>query len=417
MIQTHTLSNGLRVMMERMPHLRSVSIGAWVKAGSMLETPSENGLAHLLEHMAFKRTKHRSARQLAEEMDAIGGHMNAATSKLYTVYYAKVTDTDLPKAIDLLADITCRPTIDPEDLAKEKNVIIEEIAMVDDSPEDTVYDLLNDALYRGQSLSMPITGTREHVIGYTQDDVQAFRQKYYTPANTVIAVAGHFKAESLLDMLEQQFGAWQGNNEADFPPNQANVQPVQLACDKRSEQTHICLGYRGIPYEAPGKYAMMALNTLFGGGVSSRLFQRVREEKGLVYSIYSAPSSYPGCGDFAICAAAAPGSAARVIREILEECSRLLRDGVSEQELEQAKAQLRTGFVLSQESAYARMSSLGMQSLLRSKVTLPSQTLRGITRVTPKAVMAMAQHIFTQQPSMAVVGRNAEKLVNKQGLV
>lgn len=414
MIHTHTLSNGLRVIMERMPSLRSVSIGVWVKAGSMLELPQENGLSHLMEHMAFKRTQTRSARQLAEEMDAIGGHMNAATSKLYTVYYAKVTDTDLEKAVDLLADITCRPLIDPQDLAKEKNVVAEEIAMVDDSPEDTVYDLLNEALYQGQSLAMPITGTREQIAAYTQADLAAFRSKHYTPANAVIAVAGHFKVDTFVAMLEQHFGGWHGTTEADFPPNRANAQPVSLARDKRSEQTHLCLGYEGIHHEDPRKYAMMALNALFGGGVSSRLFQRVREEKGLVYSIYSAPSSYPGCGDFAVYAAAAPRSAARVVHEVLDEGDRLLKEGISEQELAQAKAQLRTGFVLSQESAYSRMSSLGTQALLRSKVTLPAQTLRGIDRATVKAVMALAKQLFSQQPSMAVVGRNADRLISEK---
>ena len=411
MIETYTLSNGLRVIMERMPQLRSTSIGVWVKAGSMLEMPQENGISHLMEHMAFKGTQRRSARDLAEEMDAIGGHMNAATSKLYTAYYAKVCDSDLNKAVDILADIVCDPLIAEEDLEKEKSVISEEIAMVDDYPEENVFDLLHEALYQGQSLAMPIIGTREGVQSYTRQQVIDYRRTHYNAQNTVISVAGRFKREDLLAMLEESFGSWEEGEEAQYPLTSSNAVPKRLYKDKKSEQTHICLGYEGLPQGDKRRYVMNVFNTIFGGGVSSRLFQKVREDQALVYSIYSSPSSYPGCGDLIVYSAATPKNSPLVIAQIQEEVQRLMRDGISDKELSQAKAQLRTSFVLSQESAYARMSHLGTRHLLGIPISSPAQTLRGIERVTEKMVLGLAGDIFSQTPSIAAVGRGASKLV------
>lgn len=411
MIETYILSNGLRLIMERMPHLRSTAIGVWVKAGSMLERQEENGISHLMEHMAFKGTQRRSARELAEEMDAIGGHMNAATSKLYTAYYAKVCDSDLDKAADILADIVCHPLISQEDLEKEKSVITEEIAMVDDYPEDNVFDLLHEALYHGQSLAMPIIGTREGVLGYTRQQVVDYRKAHYNANNTVISVAGSFKREELIAVLEDKFGGWEGGEEAEYPLTLANTSPGRLYRDKKSEQTHICLGYAGLPQGDKRRYAMMVFNTIFGGGVSSRLFQKVREEQALVYSIYSSPAAYPGCGDFTVYSAATPKNSPRVISQIHEEADKLIMEGVSAKELAQAKAQLRTSFVLSQESAYARMSHLGTQCLLGAPMQSPAQTLRGIERVTEKMVISLAKEIFSQTPSMAVVGKGSAKLL------
>lgn len=411
MIETFTLQNGLRLIMERMPHLRSTSIGVWVKTGSMLEKPSENGISHLIEHMAFKGTLRRSARELAEEMDAIGGHMNAATSKLYTAYYAKVCDSDLEKAADILSDITCHPLIKEEDLEKEKSVIAEEIAMVDDYPEENVFDLLHEALYDGQALSMPIIGTREGVQSYSRNQVVDYRKLYYNADNAVISVAGSFKRDSLIAIMEEYFGTWERGEEAGYPPTKANAFPRQLYKEKKSEQTHICLGYAGLPHGDKRRYTMMVFNTIFGGGVSSRLFQKIREEHALVYSIYSSSSAYPGCGDFTVYSAATPKNSSRVISKIKEEADKLIRCGITEKELAQAKAQLRTSFVLSQESAYARMSHIGTQHLLGAPLRTSAQTLRGIERITEKMVVGLAEEIFSQTPSVAVVGRGSAKLL------
>ncbi len=409
MIETFTLSNGLRVILETMPQLRSVAIGVWVKAGSMLETAEENGLSHLMEHMAFKRTQRYSARELASQMDAIGGHMNAATSKLYTTYYAKVVDKDLPRAAELLSQIVCHPMLDADDLEKEKNVVIEEISMVEDSAEDMVFDLLNEAMYAGQSLAMTITGTAEDIRGYQVEDLQRFRQKYYSPQNAVISVAGHVRKDAPLSLLEEHFADWQGGEEASYPANQPNLAPQRLSMDKKVEQMHLCLGYAGIDQEDTRQHDLMLLNAVFGGGVSSRLFQRVREEQGLVYSIYSGPSFFPGCGDYQIYAACAPASVPKVLRQIERERQRILEEGISQEEFDLAKAQLRCGLVLGQESAYARMSSLGVNLLVRGKVTRPSETLRRIEAVSQRKVARLARTLLSEEASLALVGRNAKR--------
>lgn len=411
MVEKYTLSNGLRVIMERMPHLRSASIGVWVKAGSMLEKPCENGLSHLMEHMAFKGTASRSARELAVEMDAIGGHMNAATSKLYTSYYAKVCTSGLEKAVDLLADIVRRPLIAEKDLENEKRVITEEIAMVDDYPEDSVFDLLHEALYSGQSLAMPIIGTREGVQGYTRQQVVDFRSLHYNAANTVISIAGGFRRDEFLGMLEEKFGGWEQGKEAQYPSSRANESPRRLYKDKKSEQTHVCLGYAGLAQGDARRYSMMVFNAIFGGGVSSRLFQKVREERGLVYSIYSSPTAFPGSGDFTIYSAATPRNSSRVLPLIQKEFENLIREGITDSELKQAKAQLRTSFVLSQESAYARMSYLGSQHLMNLPLTSAAQTLSGIEKVREKMVIDLAEEIFSQTPCLAAVGQGAARLV------
>lgn len=409
MIEYFTLSNGLRVILETMSQLRSVAIGVWVKAGSMLETPEENGLSHLMEHMAFKRTQCYSAKELAAQMDAIGGHMNAATSKLYTTYYAKVVDKDLPRAAELLSQIVCHPVLDADDLEKEKNVVIEEISMVDDSPEDIVFDLLNEAMYAGQSLAMTITGTADHIRSYQVDDLQRFRRRYYSPQNAVISVAGHVRKDALLALLEEHFGGWQGGEEAYYPVNQPNRLPGRLCRDKKVEQMHLCLGYAGIDQEDTRQHDLMLLNAVFGGGVSSRLFQRVREEQGLVYSIYSGPSFFPGCGDYQIYAACTPANVPKVLQQIERERQRILEEGISQEEFDLAKTQLRCGFVLGQESAYARMSSLGVNLLVRGKVNRPSETLRRIEAVSQRKVARLAKVLLSGQYSLALVGKNARR--------
>jgi len=407
MVETFSLSNGLRVIMERLPHLRSVSIGVWVKAGSMLESPEENGLSHLMEHMAFKKTKNRSARELAEEIDAIGGHVNAATSKLATTYYAKVTDQDLGRAVELLADLSLHPLIEEEELEREKNVVMEEIAMVEDSPEELSYDLIYEAMFKDQSLAMTITGSKERIGSYTRQDLLSFRRKYYNPQNTVISAAGQVRKEALAALLEQHFGAWQGGEEASFFPNTPNVPSLRLAKEKKSEQTHICLGYSGNPIGDSRRYAMMVMSTILGGSVSSRLFQKIREEQGLVYSIYASHTAYPGCGEFMIYAATSPKNARKVLKQIDLERERLLREGVSSKELLQAQAQLRTQLVLSQESAYARMAVMATQILLRDRIEPLSVTLRGIQAVTEEKIMRLARQTLQGPMSLAVVGPRA----------
>lgn len=409
MIEQFTLPNGLRVLCEQLPHLRSVSMGVWVKAGSILEREHENGLSHLIEHMAFKGTGRRSAKQIAQEMDAVGGYLNAATSKLCTCYYAKVIDENLPLAADILSDIVRFPAIDPKELDKERNVVLEEISMTDDSPEDVAYDLIASAMFGKQPLGQTILGPRELISGYSREDILAFRARHYSPMNTCVAIAGNFDLNQVKDLMAQRFGDWTGGAGEIFPVNAVNQRPQTLTADKDTEQAHICLGYRGKPLGDADAYPMAVFNSILGGGMSSRLFQRIREESAMAYSVYSAPSAYPHCGDFTIYAAVSPRNVKAVLAQIDEETSLLVREGATQEEFDMAKAQLKGGFILGQESAYNRMNSMGSNMALMNRVITTDETIRRIEAVTPEDVRRVAAETLGSPRSQAFVGKKIAK--------
>ncbi len=403
------LNNGLTVLMEPMPYLRSVSIGAWVKAGSMLEAPAENGLSHFMEHMAFKGTKKRTARQIAEEMDAVGGQLNASTSKLCTNYFAKVIDENLPLAADILADMVRDPALDPVETDKERGVVLEEIAMVEDSPEDVVYDVLAQAVFGSQSLGQTILGPAEKIAAYTPDDLKAFRQRHYGPQNTVVALAGNVDVNAARDLIEEKFGSWKGAAGEEFPETAAIQEPKKLSKDKDTEQVHLCVSFRSHAMGSPDVYPTAVLNNVLGGGMSSRLFQRIREDLGMAYSVYSGPSSYPHCGEFTIYAATNPKNAKMVLEQIDIEIKKLLENGITEKELTMSKAQLKSSFILGLESAYNRMSALGHNQILLNRYIPPEETIAAIEKVTIDDVITVARQMFTGPRAYAVVGRKAEK--------
>lgn len=409
MIDQFTLPNGLRVLCEQLPHLRSVSMGVWVKAGSILEREHENGLSHLIEHMAFKGTGRRSAKQIAQEMDAVGGYLNAATSKLCTCYYAKVIDENLPLAADILSDIVRFPAIDPKELDKERNVVLEEISMTDDSPEDVAYDLIASAMFGRQPLGQTILGPRELIASYTREDILAFRARHYSPMNTCVAIAGNFDLNQVKDLMAQRFGDWTGGAGEIFPVNAVNQRSQTLTADKDTEQAHICLGYRGKPLGDADAYPMAVFNSILGGGMSSRLFQRIREESAMAYSVYSAPSAYPHCGDFTIYAAVSPRNVKIVLAQIDEETSLLVREGATQEEFDMAKAQLKGGFILGQESAYNRMNSMGSNMALMNRVITTDETIRRIEAVTPEDVRRVAAETLGGPRSQAFVGKKIAK--------
>lgn len=409
MIEQFTLPNGLRVLCEQLPHLRSVSMGVWVKAGSILEREHENGLSHLIEHMAFKGTGRRSAKQIAQEMDAVGGYLDAATSKLCTCYYAKVIDENLPLAADILSDIVRFPAIDPKELDKERNVVLEEISMTDDSPEDVAYDLIASAMFGRQPLGQTILGPRELIASYTREDILAFRARHYSPMNTCVAIAGNFDLNQVKDLIAQRFGDWTGGAGEIFPVNAVNQRPQTLTADKDTEQAHICLGYRGKPLGDADAYPMAVFNSILGGGMSSRLFQRIREESAMAYSVYSAPSAYPHCGDFTIYAAVSHRNVKTVLAQIDEETSLLVREGATQEEFDMAKAQLKGGFILGQESAYNRMNSMGSNMALMNRVITTDETIRRIEAVTPEDVRRVAAETLGGPRSQAFVGKKIAK--------
>lgn len=410
MVEIHTLSNGLRVAAEKMPFVHSVTIGVWVRAGSMLETAEDNGLSHLMEHMSFKGTENRSTRQLAEDMDAIGGQVNAATSRTATTYYARVIEDEMEKALELLADILCHPALDEEELDRERNVVLEEIAMADDSPEEVIFDLANNAIYGDGTLSRSILGEKKNIRGFGRKDLLDFRRKYYAPRNTVLAVAGSFDMRRLLSAAERLLGAWQGGEEAVYPLNVANEKPRVLAVNRRIEQTHLCIGFTGLKEAHPDSYAMAVMANILGGGMSSRLFQKIREEKGLVYSVFSAPSSYPGTGDLMIYAAATPKNVQAVLDGIRAECLLMAKEGVTGKELEQTKVQLKTGVVLSEESSYHLMNRVGGNMLMLGREVPVTEVLDNINAVTEEDVARLAAQTLLSAPSLALIGPKADKV-------
>ncbi len=403
-----TLDNGLRIVGERLTHVRSCTVGVWVKVGSANEELSENGLSHLIEHMVFKGTQTRSARDIAEEMDMVGGQMNAFTSKECTCYYAKVIDDDLRLAVDILSDLSLRPVFDEKELAKERGVVLEEIAMVEDTPEDLVHELLCDVQYDG-SLKYPILGPASQVKNYSRADVLAYWQKHYIPQNMVLAIAGNYDWDEFVSLAEQYF--------SEFPNLDGDVSkmPSQIFLngrkgrDKETEQIQICLGYPGFPSGSDDQYAMSVFNNALGGGMSSRLFQRIREEMGMAYSVYSYASAYSALGVLNVYAGTTPDNAEIVIKEMQSEMKRFLSEGISEKEFQSAKAQLRSGFVMGLESSSGRMQSLGRSLLTHGRLRKPEETLANIDAVTMDKVMEIANQVLTASPSMAVVGKKADQ--------
>ncbi len=411
MHQIHTLPNGLRIVFERLPYLRSASIGVWVKAGSIMEGEEETGLSHFLEHMAFKGTEKRSARALADDIDLLGGNLNAATGKTYTCYYAKTVDRELHRAIELLSDLVVNPLIRERDVEKERGVILEEIAMEEDSPEDLVYNLLYQGIYRGQTLSGTILGSKAAIASYKREDLMDYRRRYYRPRNTVVSVVGRFDQDALISQLEDAFSAWNsGGEEADFPANALLPCVDALRLEKDVEQMHLCLAYPGLRHMDEERYSMMALSGMLGGGVSSRLFQHLREEQGLVYSIYASPSSYPDCGEFTVYAAASPRSIKKVIKGIRQETGKVLDKGFLEEEFLRTMAQIRTAYVLSQESAYQRMAHFGTQLLTTGSIIPAKEILKKLDRVKLQDVNALARKNLAQSCALALVGKGVAKI-------
>lgn len=409
MINIIELKNGLKVAYEKIEHMHSVSVGLWVKAGSMLEDASFNGLSHFMEHMAFKGTAQYNAKELAERIDSLGGVVNAATSKTNTVYYAQVLKEKLPETISFIADIVLNASLDENEIEKEKNVVLEEIAMAEDNPEDLAYDKLSELQYKGGSLARPILGSCEIVSGITKKDIVSYRNTYYLANQAVLSVVGNFDEEELLCLAERYFAAWKSGKDIMYPPNRALADGGSVFVSKQIEQVHMCLGYQGKSDMDTDLYVLAVLSNIFGGGVSSRLFQAVREEKALVYTIYSSISSFPNCGDFIIYAAATPKNRKKVLGEINRQVDTLLSDGVTKKELEQTKIQLKTATVLSQESPYRQMSKLASNLLTYGRYIPIEEVLGCIDAVDEEKVLRVAKEVFVSTPCISMVGHGTAK--------
>lgn len=400
-----TLSNGLRIIGEKMSAIRTVAVGVFVRTGAVNERPEENGYSHFVEHMVFKGTKDRDAAALADEMDRLGGATNAFTAKESTCFYTKVMDEHLERGVHLLADLILRPEFPEEDLEREKGVVIEEIAMCEDNPEDLVHELLSDAQYQGHPLGQPILGTEEIIRGITREKLFAFLHAHYTPRNTVISVAGNYDWERVTALMEREFGAWTAQGEEVAPLPEAPALSNHLVRDKDTEQVQICVGYPAFRGNSPESYAQLILSTLFGGAMSSRLFQSIRERNGLAYSVYSYVNVYSGVGGMELYAGTSPETAQQVADLMGQEVRALVRDGITADEFEKARQSARISFVMGQESSTSRMRGNGNVLLLYDTTRSFDEIMDKLAAVTLEEVNDVARRIFCAPFCTAVVGK------------
>ena len=406
MIEQIRLSNGIRILTEHMESVRSVAIGVWVNAGSVFETDAEAGVSHFIEHMLFKGTEKRSASDIAAETDAIGANLNAFTAKECTCFHIKALDEDLETAVELLSDIVLKSTLDPSQMDRERGVVLEEIAMTEDSPEDIVFDRASEQLFKGTPIESEILGTEQTVQSLDRDDLVRYMQRHYTAENTVIAVAGSFERETLIALLERYFrDAAQGERHA-APAVSIRAGFRSALVKKDVEQINLCLALPGAALGTDEYFAQAVLSNALGGSMSSRLFQRIREERGLAYSVYSYPMAYRGAGSLCFYAGCTEGQAEEVLSLLLKELDDVKRSGISEDELVRAKQQLKGSYLLGMESSMAHMSALGKTALLLEKEYDLSATLNRMECVTMEAVRTAAETLFSPTAAaFCAVGR------------
>ncbi|PSL51239.1 putative Zn-dependent peptidase [Salsuginibacillus halophilus] len=407
MIERHQLKNGLRVVSEHIPHVRSVSIGVWVGTGSRYETSQNNGISHFLEHMFFKGTNRRTPQDIAEEFDQIGGHVNAFTSKEATCFYAKVLDEHAGQALDILSDMFFNSTFDPEELEKEQGVVLEEIKMVEDMPDDIVHDYLGEAAYRNHALGRPILGAEETVLSFQQQDLINYLEEHYTAENVVISVAGNISNE-LLEEIKQIFSAvkTKGYQKALAP---APFYTDQSAYAKQTEQAHICFGFPGLATGSDRMYSLVLLNNYIGGSMSSRLFQEIREQRGLAYSVFSYHAAFQDSGMMTIYAGTNPDQLNEVVEASLQTIEDVKAEGMTDEQLRKGKEQLKGNLMLSLESTNSRMSRNGKNELMLGFHRDYETMLSLIQEVTPADVKQMAREIFqTNEFPAALISPSGE---------
>jgi predicted Zn-dependent peptidase len=401
-VDKYHLHNGLRVLVEPIPTCRSVSFGIWVKTGSRNETPEINGISHFVEHMLFKGTTRLTAKDIADKFDGIGGNVNAFTAKEYTCYYAKVLDQHLPLAVEVLADMYFNSTLDDGELAKEKNVILEEISMYEDTPDDTVHDLASRAAFGDHPLGFSILGTADRLTPMTSQDLRDYMAQRYRADNTVISIAGNVGPE-VLELIERHFGhfAVRGTDAGLAPPI---FRSGSLFHRKKTEQNHLCLTFPGCSNADPDLYAMILLNNAIGGGMSSRLFQEIRETRGLAYSVYSYHTAYSDSGVFTVYTGTAPKQTMDVYNLTMELLQEIADKGMTEEELARGKEQLKGNLILSLESTSSRMNRQGKNELMLGKHYTLDEMIERIERVTLNDVGKMMDRIMSSPCAIALVG-------------
>jgi predicted Zn-dependent peptidase len=404
------LANGLRVVSHRMPHLETVSMGVWVGVGARHETVAQHGISHLLEHMAFKGTKRRSARVIAEEIEAVGGELNAATSLETTAYFTRVLAGDTGLGLDIIADILLNPRHGEAELEREREVILQEIAATRDSPDEIAYELLQEAAFPEQAIGRPILGTAASVRSFRPSDLRKFMKANYGASRMILSAAGKIEHDRLVRHAEALFGAMNGGSGGRFDP--ARYGGGVRSSTKPFEQSHLLLAFEGPPYSAPDYYAAQVFSSHFGGGISSRLFQEVRERRGLCYSVYSSYWALADTGLFGIHAATGAAMMEELIRVVGAELRRAATRAPSEAEVARAKAQIKAGMLMGLESSSARAEYMARQMLVFNRLIDTKEIIDKIEAVTPEAVRTLAAKLLSQsKPSATVVGAGRKGLV------
>lgn len=410
-VKVTRLDNGLTVVTDHMPHLQSAALGVWVNAGSRAESESEHGLAHLLEHMAFKGTTTRSAAGIAEEIEAVGGELNAATSIENTAYYARVLSDDVPLAVDILADILQNAVLDPEELAKEQHVILQEIGASLDAPEDLVFDRFQQTAFSGQSIGRPILGTPESVTNFIPETISSYLSKHYISQEMVVSAAGDVDHNSFAKLVESKFDhVAKGSGET---ASTASYTGGEMVENRDLQEVQILLGFEGRSYQHDDFFTIQFLAAALGGGMSSRLFQEVREKRGLCYSIYAFHWAYSDTGLFGIHAATGDEDIEELMPVILNELMRLAHD-LDEKEVARTKAQMRAGLLMSLESPATRATQLARHLLIFGRVISPQEQIERLDAVTVDDIKRLASTLFTSsKPTLTAIGP-VDKLMSSE---
>ena len=396
-----TLDNGLIVATDIMTTVETASLGVWVNAGTRHETPQINGISHMLEHMAFKGTERRSAQAIAEEIEAVGGHLNAYTSREHTAYYAKVLKEDGPLALDVIADILQHSTLDAEELAREQAVVVQEISQAIDTPDDIIFDHFQTTAFPDQAVGRPVLGTADLVRAMTRDTLADYMSDHYGPSRMILTAAGNLDHDGLVDSASRLFNSLPTDTP---PPNDpARYVGGDFREERDLEQVHLVLGFNGVSYGDPDFYAASVLSTLLGGGMSSRLFQEVREKRGLVYGIYSFTTAFNDGGLFSIYAGTGEDEVAEVIPVICDEIMKV-GQGITAAELQRARAQLKASILMSLESTSARCEQLARQMLAYGRPMTVEEVVSHVEAVDEDAVLRVAKSLFSTRPTFCAIG-------------
>jgi predicted Zn-dependent peptidase len=399
--EVSTLANGMRVITERMDAVESVSLGVWVHVGTRHERKAVNGISHMLEHMAFKGTERRSARAIAEEIEAVGGHLNAYTSREFTAYFASVLSGDEALAIDIIADILQHSVFDEGELARERTVILQEIGQANDTPDDIVFDHFQATAFPDQPVGRPVLGTAERVRTISRRQLAAYMAAHYAAPRMVFAAAGKLDHDRLTRLVDKAFARLPGGVRARQPA--ARYRGGDFREDRELEQVHLVLGFEGVSYDDPDNYAVSVMSTLLGGGMSSRLFQEIREKRGLVYSIYSFNAAYTDTGIVGVYAGTGAAEVAELVPVLCDELKKVA-ERIDEDELKRARAQIRAGILMSLESTSSRCEQLARQMLVFGRPIPPEEINDHIMAVDAAAARRAAARVFAARPALAALG-------------